>query len=50
VRAPTCLLADALTKVVLTDGRVALRLLREFRADAFFVTRHGEINPLYDET
>ena len=50
VQAPTCLLADALTKVVLTDGRVAPRLLREFHADVFFVTRHGEIKPLYDET
>ncbi len=49
VRAPTCLLADALTKVAIADRRAALELLAEYRAEALLVTDRGEIRSLRDE-
>ncbi len=50
VRAPTCLLADALTKVAMADRRAALELLAEYRAEVFLATDRGEIRSLRDET
>jgi FAD:protein FMN transferase len=47
VQAPNCLLADALTKVVFADRRVALALLDNFQAAAFVVTARGEIGRLH---
>jgi thiamine biosynthesis lipoprotein len=43
VRAPSCLLADALTKVVMTGGEASAPLLRQFDAGALFVSAEGEV-------
>jgi thiamine biosynthesis lipoprotein len=43
VRARSCLLADALTKVVMTRGIASLPLLRQFGASALFVSAKGEV-------
>jgi thiamine biosynthesis lipoprotein len=43
VRAPSCLLADALTKVVMAGGPYAAPVLRQFDADALFVSAEGEV-------
>jgi thiamine biosynthesis lipoprotein len=43
VRASSCLLADALTKVVMTGGPSAAPLLRQFDASALFVSAEGEV-------
>jgi len=43
VRAPSCLLADALTKIVMVGGPSAASLLRQFDAGALFVAADGEI-------
>src|ERR1700722_3794210 len=43
VRAPTCLLADALTKVVMIEGEAAAPLLDQFAAAALMVRADGEI-------
>jgi len=43
VRAPTCLLADALTKVVMIEGEAAAALLDQFAAAALMVRADGEI-------
>ena len=43
VQAPTCMVADALTKVVFARGGKAGALLRDFAASAFIMTRRGEI-------
>jgi thiamine biosynthesis lipoprotein len=42
VRAASCMLADALTKVVMIAGKTAAALLREYRASAFIVSADGE--------
>jgi thiamine biosynthesis lipoprotein len=44
VRAPSCLIADALTKIVMIRGEAALPLLRRHQASALFVTSSGEIS------
>jgi FAD:protein FMN transferase len=41
VRAPTCMLADALTKVVMATGEAAAPLLASCGASALFVSEHG---------
>jgi thiamine biosynthesis lipoprotein len=41
VRAPTCMLADALTKVVMAMGEAAAPLLASYDASAVFVSEHG---------
>jgi thiamine biosynthesis lipoprotein len=43
VRAPSCLVADALTKVVMIAGEEAGAVLDHYRASALFVTDGGEI-------
>jgi FAD:protein FMN transferase len=43
VRAPSCLFADALTKVVIVGGPSAAPLLRQFDAGALFVSAEGEV-------
>ncbi|QBR70309.1 FAD:protein FMN transferase [Beijerinckiaceae bacterium] len=43
VRAPTCLLADALTKIVMIGGEKSAPLLRQFDASALFVSAEGEV-------
>lgn len=43
VRAPTCMAADALTKVVSLRGLDAAGLLRRYESHALVVTRHNEI-------
>jgi thiamine biosynthesis lipoprotein len=41
VRAPTCMLADALTKVVMATGEAAAPLLAAYGASAIIVSEHG---------
>ncbi|MDQ6869350.1 MAG: FAD:protein FMN transferase, partial [Pseudomonadota bacterium] len=43
VRAPSCLLADALTKVVMTGGQSSRSMFRQFDAGALFVSAEGEV-------
>jgi len=43
VKAPFCLFADALTKVVMVGGPSAAPFLRQFGASAIFVAAHGEV-------
>ncbi len=43
VRAPSCLLADALTKIVMIGGESSAPLLRQFDAGALFVAADGEV-------
>ncbi|MFZ0508064.1 MAG: FAD:protein FMN transferase [Methylocella sp.] len=43
VRAPSCLLADALTKIVMVGGEASAPLLRQFAAAALFVSAEGEV-------
>jgi FAD:protein FMN transferase len=43
VRAPSCLLADALTKIVMTGAEASAPLLRQFGASALFVAADGEV-------
>ena len=43
VRAPSCLFADALTKIVIIGGEASLPLLEEFDASALFVAADGEV-------
>src|ERR1700731_4706449 len=43
VRAPSCLLADALTKIAMAGGPSAAPLLRQFAAAALFVSAEGEV-------
>jgi FAD:protein FMN transferase len=43
VRAPSCLLADALTKVVMLMAEASAPLLRQYGASALFVTADGEV-------
>ncbi|HEY4848771.1 MAG TPA: FAD:protein FMN transferase [Methylocella sp.] len=44
VRAPSCLFADALTKVVIVGGPSAASLLRQFGASALFVAADGAVH------
>ena len=43
VRAPSCMVADALTKVVMIAGEGAESLLRHYRANALFVLESGDV-------
>jgi FAD:protein FMN transferase len=43
VRAPSCLLADALTKVVMIGGESSLSVLRHFDASALAMSAEGEV-------
>ena len=43
VRAASCVIADALTKVVMIAGRDASEVLDHYRASALFVTTTGEV-------
>lgn len=43
VRAPSCLIADALTKVVMTAGFASAPVLRHYHASALFITKQGEV-------
>ena len=43
VRAPCCMVADALTKVVMIAGKGADSLLRYYRANALFVLESGDV-------
>jgi thiamine biosynthesis lipoprotein len=43
VRAPDCILADALTKVLILRGQRALPVLRTFSAQGYLVTARGEV-------
>jgi len=43
VRAPSCMVADALTKVVMTGGEASAPLLRQFATGALFVSAGGEV-------
>src|SRR5262249_31920306 len=44
VRAPTCLVADALTKVVMILGRRSAPILRAHAASGFLVTPEGDVH------
>jgi FAD:protein FMN transferase len=41
VRAQSCMLADALTKIVMAEGEAAMPLLAHYGASALFVSEHG---------
>jgi thiamine biosynthesis lipoprotein len=43
VRAPCCMIADALTKVVMIAGEAAEKLLQHYRASALFVLESGDV-------
>jgi FAD:protein FMN transferase len=43
VRAPTCLVADALTKVVMILGRRSAPILRAHAASGFWITAQGDV-------
>jgi thiamine biosynthesis lipoprotein len=43
VRAPTCMVADALTKMVMISGTEALALLAHYQASALLVSRDGDV-------
>lgn len=44
VRAPFCMIADALTKVAMISGEAAAALLGEFGASAIFVAENGDLS------
>jgi thiamine biosynthesis lipoprotein len=44
VRAPTCLVADALTKIVMIAGLASLPILHRFDAGALVVLADGEVH------
>jgi FAD:protein FMN transferase len=48
VRAASCMIADALTKVVMIEGEAAAALLREYRAMALMISADGEIRVTAD--
>ena len=48
VRAPSCMVADALTKVVMIAGKKAAAPLAHFRASAIFVSTDGDIHTTSD--
>jgi FAD:protein FMN transferase len=43
VRAPTCVIADALTKIVMLGGETTTSLLQDYRASALLVLESGEV-------
>jgi thiamine biosynthesis lipoprotein len=43
VRAPSCIMADALTKIVMIMAESSAPVLRQFGASALFVTADGEV-------
>jgi thiamine biosynthesis lipoprotein len=43
VRAPSCMIADALTKVVMLAGTEAAAPLNHYRASAIFVSADGDV-------
>lgn len=43
VRAPSCMVADALTKIVMISGTDALALLEHYNADALLISADGDI-------
>jgi FAD:protein FMN transferase len=44
VCAPCCVIADALTKIVMTAGEAAAPILEHYGADALFVSAHGVVH------
>jgi thiamine biosynthesis lipoprotein len=48
VRAPSCMLADALTKVVMILGEEAVPILSSHQADALMISADGDINVTSD--
>ena len=44
VCAPGCMIADALTKVVMKAGEAAAAILEHYGADALFVSTHGAVH------
>jgi FAD:protein FMN transferase len=48
VRAPTCVVADALTKVVMTMGEASATLLAHYGASAMFVSADGQVHATSD--
>jgi thiamine biosynthesis lipoprotein len=48
VCAPSCIIADALTKVVMIAGEAAAPLLRHYGASALFVSARGEVHVTSD--
>jgi FAD:protein FMN transferase len=43
VRAPSCMIADALTKVVMIGGRDASEVLEHYGANGLFMTKSGDV-------
>jgi thiamine biosynthesis lipoprotein len=43
VRAPTCMVADALTKIVMIAGQGAAEMLQRYRASAFLFLESGDV-------
>ena len=43
VRAPSCMIADALTKVIMIGGRDASAVLEHYRASGLFMTKNGDV-------
>jgi thiamine biosynthesis lipoprotein len=48
VRAPSCLIADALTKIVMVAGEAAAPLLQQYQASALFVSADGVLHVTAD--
>jgi thiamine biosynthesis lipoprotein len=48
VRAPSCMIADALTKLVMIDSSSAASLLAQEKASALVVSAHGEVSVTRD--
>jgi thiamine biosynthesis lipoprotein len=48
VRAPTCMIADALTKVVIIAGVASLQTLDHYGASALLVTANDEVHATPD--
>ncbi len=48
VWAPSCMTADALTKVVMLAGERSSALLKDFRARALFMTADGDVHAMAD--
>jgi thiamine biosynthesis lipoprotein len=44
VRAPSCMIADALTKVVVIAGEASIALLRQYAASALFISVTGHVS------
>ena len=43
VRAPSCMIADALTKVIMIGGKDASEVLEHYRASGLFMTKNGDV-------